>query len=307
MPIFSASDVYIPVGQWDDPTFRDRRVGIGLFAIGRLKSGATATQALADMESVTQNLAAAYPDADKGTGVTMIPLKTDVVGSVRGILLVLLGAVTFVLLIACANVANLLLARATGRAREFAIRSALGAGPARVIRQLLTESILLGIAGGAIGLLLALWGTRAILVALPDVLPRASEIDMNWHVLLFTAAISILTGIFFGLVPALKARRTDMHETLKEGGRGSSGAVTERIASFRRGSGHGAGAVGRRWADDSQPGRLAKIDPGFDARNVLSFETSITSDKNATAAQLRAKYRESVRQLEACPAWNRPH
>ena len=302
LPIFSPSDVYIPVGQWDDPTFRDRRVGIGLFAIGRLKSGATATQALADMESVTQNLAAAYPDADKGTGVTMIPLKTDVVGSVRGILLVLLGAVTFVLLIACANVANLLLARATGRAREFAIRSALGAGPARVIRQLLTESILLGIAGGAIGLLLALWGTRAILVALPDVLPRASEIDMNWHVLLFTAAISILTGIFFGLVPALKARRTDMHETLKEGGRGSSGARHRTQSVFVVVEVAmalvllvGAGLMIRSLA------ALAKIDPGFDARNVLSFETSITSDKNATAAQLRAKYRESVRQLEAVP------
>ncbi len=302
LPIYSASDIYTPVGQWDDPTFRDRRIGMGMYAIGRLKSGVTPSQARADMQSVAQNLAAAYPDVDKGTGVTTVPLKTDVVGDVRGILLVLLGAVTFVLLIACANVANLLLARSTGRAREFAIRSALGAGPARVIRQLLTESVLLGIAGGAIGLLLAVWGTRAILAALPDVLPRADEINMNWHVLLFTAATSLLTGIFFGLVPALKAMRPDMHETLKEGGRGSSGSRHRTQSIFVVVEVAmalvllvGAGLMIRSLI------ALTKIDPGFDARNVLSFSTSITSDNKVTPAQLRAKYRENVRQLESVP------
>ena len=302
LPIFSASDVYTPVGQWDDPTFRDRRIGMGMFAIGRLKPEVSASQAGADMQSVAENLAAAYPDVDKGTGVTIVPLKTDVVGDVRGILLVLLGAVTFVLLIACANVANLLLARSTGRAREFAIRSALGAGPARVIRQLLTESVLLAIAGGAIGLLLAVWGTRAILDALPDVLPRTDEINMNWHVLLFTAAISLLTGIFFGLAPALKALRADMHETLKEGGRGSSGSRHHSQSIFVVVEVAmalvllvGAGLMIRSII------ALTKINPGFDARNVLSFETSITSDKDVTPAQLRAKYRESVRQLESVP------
>jgi predicted permease len=300
LPIFSASDVYTPVGQWDDPTFRDRRVGMGLFAIGRLKPEVSASQVGADMQSVAENLAVAYPDVDKGTGVTIVPLKTDVVGDVRGILLVLLGAVTFVLLIACANVSNLLLARSTGRAREFAIRSALGAGPARVIRQLLTESVLLGIAGGAIGLLLAVWGTRAILAALPDVLPRTDEINMNWHVLLFTAAMSLLTGIFFGLAPALKALRADMHETLKEGGRGSSGSRHRAQSIFVVVEVAmalvllvGAGLMIRSLI------ALTKINPGFDARNVLSFETSITSDKDVTSAQLRTKYRESVRQIES--------
>jgi predicted permease len=300
LPIFSASDVYTPVGQWDDPTFRDRRVGMGMFAIGRLKPEVSASQVGADMQSVAENLAVAYPDVDKGTGVTIVPLKTDVVGDVRGILLVLLGAVTLVLLIACANVANLLLARSTGRAREFAIRSALGAGPARVIRQLWTESVLLGIAGGAIGLLLAMWGTRAILAALPDVLPRTDEISMNWHVLLFTAAMSFLTGIFFGLAPALKALRADMHETLKEGGRGSSGSRHRTQSIFVVVEVAmalvllvGAGLMIRSLI------ALSKINPGFDARNVLSFETSITSDKEVTSAQLRAKYRESVRQIES--------
>ncbi|HZV89965.1 MAG TPA: ABC transporter permease, partial [Candidatus Binatus sp.] len=220
----SPTDVYVPMGQWTDLTFRDRHISMGTNAIGRLKPGVSFEQAKSDMDSVARNLAAAYPDSNKGEGITLVPLKTDVVGSVRGILLVLLGAVSFVLLIACANVANLLLARSTGRSREFAIRSALGASPGRVIRQLLTESVMLGIVGGGIGLLLAKWGTRAILAALPETLPRTEEIGIDGHVLFFTLGISVVTGIVFGLVPALKTMRPDMHETLKEGGRGSSGA-----------------------------------------------------------------------------------
>jgi predicted permease len=302
LPIFSASDIYTPIGQWDDPTFRDRRISMGTNSIGRLKPGVTFAHARADLDSVAQNLAAAYPDADKGTGITLVPLKTDVVGNVRGILLVLLGAVTFVLLIACANVANLLLARSTGRSREFAIRSAIGASPGRVIRQLLTESVLLGVAGGALGLLLAKWGIRAILAALPDALPRADEINMDWHVLLFTAGISILTGIVFGLAPAFKALQSNMHETLKEGGRGGSGTRHRAQSVFVIVEVAmalvllvGAGLMIRSLV------ALAKIDPGFDARNVLSFNTSLNSAKDVTAAQLRANYRESLRQLDVVP------
>src|SRR6059058_385374 len=186
----SPTDLYIPIGQWTDPTFRDRRISMGMNSIGRLKPGVSIEQARADMNRVAENLAAAYPEADKGSGVTLVPLKTDVVGDVRGILLVLLGAVSFVLLIACANVANLLLARSTGRAREFAIRSALGAGPFRVVRQLLTESVLLGIAGGCIGLGLAKLGTKVILAALPGTLPRVEEISLDAHVLAYTFGIS---------------------------------------------------------------------------------------------------------------------
>jgi predicted permease len=302
MPVMSASDVYTPLGQWDDATFRDRRIGMGTNSIGRVKPGVSQAQLRADMDSVAQNLATAYPDADKGGGINIVPLKTDVVGDVRGILLVLLGAVTFVLLIACANVANLLLARSTGRSREFAIRAAIGAGPSRVIRQLLTESVLLGIAGGVLGLLLAKLGTRAIIAALPDALPRADEIHMDWHVLLFTAGISIITGIIFGLAPAFKALHSDMHETLKEGGRGSSGArhrtqsvfvvieVAMALVLLV-----GAGLMIRSLV------ALAKIDPGFDPRNTISFNTSFNSDKNITAALLRTKYRETIRQLETVP------
>jgi predicted permease len=254
------------------------------------------------MDAIARNLAAAYPDADQGRGIGLVPLKSDVVGDSRGILLVLMGAVGFVLLIACANVANLLLARSTGRAREFALRSALGASPTRVIRQLLTESVMLGIAGGAIGLLLAKFGTRALLVTLPDTLPRAEEITLNSNVLLFTMGVSILTGIFFGLVPALKTLRTDMHETLKEGGRGASGTrhrtqsvfvVLEMALALVLLI--GAALMIRSLA------ALWGVNPGFDPRNVLAFDVSWTSDPKITADQLRAKHRESLRQLAAVP------
>jgi predicted permease len=295
----SRTDVYVPMGQWTDPSFRDRRISMGTNALGRLRPGVTFEQAQADMDSVARNLAAAYPDSNKGAGITIVPLKTDVVGSVRGILLVLLGAVSFVLLIACANVANLLLARSTGRSREFAIRSALGASPGRVIRQLLTESVMLGLAGGGIGLLLAKWGTQAILRALPESLPRTEEIGMDGHVLFFTLGISVVTGIVFGLVPALKTMRPDMHETLKEGGRGSSGARHRTQSVFVAVEMAmavvlliGAGLMIRSLA------ALWSIDPGFDPRNALAFSISSTAGPNITAGQLRSKYRETLRQLE---------
>jgi predicted permease len=298
----SPSDVYVPIGQWSDPTFRDRRIGMGMNSVGRLRPGVSIEQARADMSRVAENLAAAYPEADKGSGVTLVPLKTDVVGDVRGILLVLLGAVSFVLLIACANVANLLLARSTSRAREFAIRSALGAGPVRVVRQLLTESVLLGIAGGSIGLALAKLGTKVILAALPDTLPRTEDISLDSHVLLYTFGLSLLTGIAFGLVPALKALRPDLHETLKEGGRGASGARHRAQSVFVAIEMAmavvlliGAGLMIRTLS------ALWKVNPGFDASNVLTFEISSTSDPSVTADQLRAKYRATLGQLQGIP------
>ena len=295
----SPTDLYISIGQWTDPTFRDRRISMGMNSIGRLKPGVTIELARADMNRIAENLAAAYPEADKGTGVSLIPLKADVVGNVKGILLVLLGAVSFVLLIACANVANLLLARSTGRTREFAIRAALGASPARVIRQLLTESVLLGVAGGCIGLLLAKLGVRVLLATLATNVPRSEEIALDSHVLFYMLGISVLTGIVFGLIPALKTLRPDTHETLKEGGRGSSGArhraqsvfiVVEMAMAVVLLI--GAGLMIRTLS------ALGNVNPGFDARNVLTFAISSTSNSAATADQLRAMYRETLRQLE---------
>jgi len=277
---------------------------MGTNAIARLKPGVTVEQAKADMSRVAESLAAAYPDADKGVGVTVLSLKTDVVGDVRGMLLTLLGAVSFVLLIACANVANLLLARSTGRTREFAIRAALGAGPWQVIRQLLTESVLLSIAGGALGLVVAKVALRLALKALGDVLPRVTEIGLDWRVLLFTGALSIVTGLAFGLVPAIRLLRPRLSETMSEaGGRGSSGkrhrlqkvlvAAEMALAVVLL---IGAGLMIRSLA------LLWGIDPGFEPRNATAFEISLSPNPADTAATLRAKYREGMRQLGSVPS-----
>jgi predicted permease len=295
----SNTDIFVPIGQWNDPTFRDRRASMGMNSIGRLKPGVTIEQARLEMNRIAENLAVAYPEADKGSGISLIPLKTDVVGDVKGILLVLLGAVSFVLLIACANVANLLLARSTGRSREFAIRAALGASPARLIRQLLTESVLLGIAGGCIGLVLARLGVRVLVAALANSLPRSEEIALDGHVLFYTLGVSVLTGIAFGLIPALKMLRPDTHETLKEGGRGSSGArhrtqsvfvVVEMAMAVVLLI--GAGLMIRTLS------ALGNVNPGFEPHNVLTFSISSTANAAFTPVQLRAMYRETLRQLE---------
>jgi len=296
----SNTDIFVPIGQWNDPTFRDRRISMGTNSIGRLKPGVTIEQARLDMNRIAESLAIAYPEADKGSGISLIPLKTDVVGDVKGILLVLLGAVSFVLLIACANVANLLLARSTGRSREFAIRAALGASPARVIRQLLTESVLLGLAGGCIGLLLAKLGVRVLVAALSGNLPRSEEIALDGHVLFYTLGISILTGIVFGLIPAVKTLRPDTHETLKEGGRGSSGARHRTQRAFIVVEMAmavvlliGSGLMIRTLV------ALGNVNPGFDPKNVLTFSISSTSNAAVSADQLRVMYRETLRQLES--------
>ncbi len=218
-----ASDVYALIGQWNAPPMRSRSAGLGLHGIGRIKPGVTFAQAQADLDRVMQNLIALYPEANRGNGAKLIPLKEQLVGDVRLTLLLLLGAVGFVLLIACVNVSNLLLARSTGRTREFAIRAALGAGQWRLLRQLLTESMLLALAGGVLGLLLAAWGTQAALGVLPTALPRAHEVGLDGRVLLFTLAISLGAGALAGLAPALKVSQWRLAETLKEGGRGGGG------------------------------------------------------------------------------------
>ena len=217
------TDVFTPLGQWDAPLFRDRRTSTGTVAVGRLAPGVTLAQAQADMDSIAGSLAAAYPEINKGSGISLFALKDDIVGSIRPFLLVLFVAVGVVLLIACTNIANLLLVRAMGRAREFAIRVALGATQTRVIRQLLTESILLALAGGALGLLIAVGGTNAAVRLLADALPRSSEIHISAVALAFTLGISLLVGVVFGFAPALKTARPDLHKALKEGGRGVSG------------------------------------------------------------------------------------
>jgi predicted permease len=266
------TEVYVPIGQWSNPLLNRRGAGLGIHGIGRLKPGVTFGQAVADMDRISRNLSAAYPDTNGNISASLIPLRKDMLGNVQPTLLVLLGAVGFVLLIACVNVANLLLARSTGRAREFAIRAALGAGHGRLVRQLLTESILLALAGGALGLLLAHWATAATLGVLPQQLPRAAEIKVDTHVLLFTLGISLLAGIVFGIAPALKTSQPCLHETLKESGRGLSGSrqpaqsifvILEMAMALILLV--GAGLMIRSLA------ALWNVDPGFRPHNVLTF------------------------------------
>jgi len=222
---FRHSDVYVPIGQWNFDLFRDRATVFGTDALGRLKPGVTLEQARADLDGVASQLAVMYPQADKGIGARLVPLKENIVREVKSLLLLLLGAVGFVLLIACANVANLLLARSTGRTREFAIRAAMGASRSRIIGQLLTESILLAMAGGALGLTFASLGVQgALKLALTlhrDGIPRAEEIGIDWRVLSFTIAITFLVGILFGLAPAVKTRKADLREMLSQGACGN--------------------------------------------------------------------------------------
>src|SRR5579864_1438866 len=219
------NEVYLPVGEFNEPKFYgERGTGWGLDAIGRLKPGVTLEQAREDMDRVSRDLTAAYPDVNSGKKANVLTLKDEMIGDMRPILFVLLGAVAFVLLISCVNVANLLLARSTARQNEFAIRMALGAGQHRVIRQLLTESLLLSLIGGALGLLVAKFGTTAALAAMPRTLPRSEDIGLDPRVLLFTLALSILAGIIFGLMPAWKASQGSVSRQLIESGRALAGA-----------------------------------------------------------------------------------
>jgi len=270
------NEVYIPVGEFNEPKFyAERGAGWGLDAIGRLKPGVTLQQAREDMDRVSRDLAAAYPAIDSDKKANILSLKDEMVGRMRPILLILLGAVGFVLLISCVNVANLLLARSTVRQREFAIRLALGAGQPRVIRQLLTESLLLSLIGGAFGLVLAKFGTAAALAAVPRTLPRSEDIGLDPRVLLFTLAISVLAGIVFGLAPAWKAARGSLGGTLSESGRAVAGARGGAQAIFVIGEMAmalilliGAGLMIRTLF------QLWALDPGFDPKNVMTFELS---------------------------------
>jgi predicted permease len=298
----SKAEVYVPIGQWTNPLFRDRHTGMGMDAVGRLKPGVTLAQANSDMSGVANHLAEVYPDVDKGQGVTLLPLKQNLVGDIQPFLLMLLAAVGFVLLIACANIANLLLARSTSRKREFAIRNALGAGNGRVVLQVLTECVLLALIGGALGTLLAAWGTKAALKVLPEALPRANEIHLDARVLLFTLGASVFAGISFGLVPAFKSARSDLQGTLREGGRGLSGARHRTQSAFV------AMEVALAAVLLVAAGLMIRssikiwgVDPGFDPNNVVFFSFGTAQSLGATPDAIRQSYRQIHDAIAAVP------
>jgi len=271
--------------------------------VARLKPGVSLEHAQANMTAVAQSQAQRYPQTNVGVGVKVVPLQEQMVGDVRPMLVVLFGAVAFVLLIACANVANLLLARAAARHREMAIRGALGASRSRVVRLLLTESVLLAIVGGAIGLLLAIWSLDLLVSLKPANLPRLSEIGVNRAVFLFTAAVSILTGVFFGLVPAWQVSKTDLNEGLKESGRGSDAPRRQRMRSLLVISEValsivllvGAGLMIRSFA------RLLAVDPGFKPDHVLTAFVSLPVAKYSKREEQVAFFDQSLERLRNLP------
>lgn len=274
--------------------------------IGRLKPGVTKEQAQAEMTTISTRLEQQYPDKNLHRSTRVEPALEALVGTIRPALLILLGAVGCVLLIACANVANLLLARAMTRHKEMAIRSALGASRFRVVRQLLTESVLLSLAGGLLGLMLAVWWSDLLVSLGKKDIPRALQVGLDWRVLGFTLGVSILTGVIFGLVPAIHSAKTQLTETLKEGGRGSGeGARRNRIRGVLVVAELaiavillvGAGLlIQSLW-------RLRQVSPGFSSQNVLTFVVGVPQVRYPTEKQAQF-YRDLVNRIESLPGVN---
>lgn len=295
-------DVFVPINRFNDPVFRDRKVRNGTYAAARLKPGVTLAQARAEMDVTARNLALAYPHEDERAGINVVPIKEDTVGDVRNTLIILMGAVGFVLLIVCANIGNLLLSRSSARAREFAVRRALGAQKIRLICQLLTESVLLAVTGGVSGLMVAYWSTKGVLANLPAFFPRTAEIRLDAPALLFTLAAAVLTGIMFGLAPALKTYRADISTGLKADGRGSTGArhrvqavfvVAELALSIVLLA--GAGLMIRSVVE------VWKVNPGFNPHNTLTFGLILSASKRTAVSIQRQALREATANIESLP------
>ena len=296
------TELWIPLAA--GPQLKQARGSFWLKAVGRLKPGVTLQQARADMGAIASHLVEQFPGIMANYGVNLVPLHEQVTGNVRTALLVLLAAVAFVLLIACANVANLLLARAASREREIAIRTALGASRRRIVQQLLTESALLGLLGGVVGLILAIWGLDALKALSPATIPRLDQIGVDGRVLGFTFAMSLLTGFIFGLVPALQASKPDLNETLKEGGRGATGGARGRRI---RGSLVvseialslvlliGAGLLIKSFI------HLQRFDLGFNPNNLLTMRVQLPGSKYRENKQVVNFFDQLLPRMESVP------
>jgi putative ABC transport system permease protein len=289
---------------WQVSNESRQRLGRFAMAVGRLKPGITLSEAQAEMNNIAARLEKAYPDFDTNAGISLVPLRTQFSGEIRKPLLILLGAVGFVLLIACANVANLLLARGVSRQKEIGVRAALGADRARIVRQLLTESLILATLGGALGLLLAWQGTDLLVALSPAELLGPTHVQVNTPVLLFTLGVSLLTGVIFGLVPAFEATRFELHESLKEGGKNvGGGARSHRLRSGLVATEIalalmlliGAGLLIKSFR------RLQSVDPGFDAKSVLTMTVSLPGWKYDTDPKAIDYFKQAASQLQTLP------
>jgi putative ABC transport system permease protein len=287
------------------PALSDRtKVGRFLTVIARLKSGVSVEQSQAEMHVIAARLAAKYPNFDGGWSVNVVPVRQEVSGAVRPALLILLGAVGFVLLIACANVASLFLSRAAGRKREMAVRTALGATGWRIVRQLLAESILLAFLGGALGIFLAIWGTDALLHSLPQKLLNLAAVPVDFRMLAFAVAVTLLSGILFGLLPSYAAAHSGIAISLQEGGRGSSlnrrnraihGALVVTEIALALVLLAGAGLLIESFS------RLTRVNPGFNTDRLLTFKLSLPETKYKTDASEIAFYHELLDKISHLP------
>ena len=296
------ADVYTPLGRSDPLILNDRAAHDGIYSLARLAPGVTLAQAQAEISTIQNGLDQLYPDANRDLGIYVEPLKQFVIGDAGKTLLLLFGAVGFVLLIACANVANLLLARSAARAGEFAVRLALGANRTRLVQQLLTESVLLSLLGAGLGLLIAMLGVKSVLAAVSENLPRGENIRVNAPVLFFTLGVSIAVGMLFGLAPALKTWNSDPQVSLKDGGRGSTGA------HHRAQSGLviiqmaltlvllvGAGLLFRTVQ------HLWDVNLGFDTQNVITFKVGVSHSQTNTPSSTRIAYQQLIERIRQIP------
>ncbi len=294
-------DILTPLGQSTDPRMQNREMHPGIQVVARLEAGATLAQARAELALIGRHLAAQYPKSNAGRGFLAEPLRPQV-GDVRSTLWLLLGAVSLVLLIACVNIASLLLARAVSRERELAMRVALGAGRGRVARQCLAESAVLALAGGMLGVLIAAIGLRPFVFFWPGSLPRAEEVQLNWHVLLFALGLSLFSGLLFGLAPALRVPARHLAQTLRAGARTIAGSSRRLHGGFVISEISlaivlliSAGILGRTML------RLSSLDSGVNLRDVLTARTALSPATLADPARIRAAWQDVLVRARRVP------